>query len=200
MKEALLTRKTLLQKIRNREDKTSWDEFIEIYRRYIYVVARNMNLNHQDAEDVMQKTLLILWEKMPMFQYDEHLGTFRSWLCTVIRNMVINLVKKHSRLLIGLNSCDFEKSKAYLESVTIPEVQKLAEDEWHKFIVNKAWDELKESLNEKSRQAYLLFKKGLSPDEIAEQLGIATNTAYVYRIRVEEKLVDLIKSYHEKFK
>ena len=64
MKTAFATRKTLLFKIKNHHDQKSWDDFILVYRRYIYMVARNMNLSHHDSEDITQRTLMVLWQKI----------------------------------------------------------------------------------------------------------------------------------------
>ena len=94
MSSTFATRKTLLRKVKDQSDIKSWDEFIQFYMRYIYMVARNMNLNHHDAEDITQRALVKLWDKLPDFDYDRCRGTFRSWLCTIIRNMVINFVRK----------------------------------------------------------------------------------------------------------
>ena len=62
MKETLSTRQTLLVRVQNQSDEKSWEEFAGYYRRYIYMVARNMRLSHHDAEDVLQRTLLKLSE------------------------------------------------------------------------------------------------------------------------------------------
>ena len=64
------TRQTLLERLRDRYDDSSWQEFIDTYRGYIFVVVRRMNINEADAEDLVQQVLLKLWEELPDFAYD----------------------------------------------------------------------------------------------------------------------------------
>ena len=71
------TRVTLLEKIRDRHDETSWEDFVYYYKQYIYVVVRGMNLNHHDAEEIVQMVLLKVWDKLPEFNYDSEKGRFR---------------------------------------------------------------------------------------------------------------------------
>ena len=132
-RETLSTRKTLLMRVQDQKDEGSWEEFAGYYRKYIYMVARNMRLSHHDAEDILQRTLLKLWENLPKFKYDTNRGSFRSWLCTIIRNMVINLIKKKSRMLTGLDEEEQHKVRKYLDAVQLPEVEQIAEKEVEAF-------------------------------------------------------------------
>ena len=182
------TRKTLLRKVKDQSDVKSWDEFIHFYRRYIYVVARNMNLNHHDAEDITQRALVKLWDKIPDFDYDRCRGTFRSWLCTIIRNMVINFVKKKSRMLTCLDHDEKNSTVKYLNNVSVTDLDAIVDKEWRNFLMNSAWNSIKESLNDNMRDVFLAFNKGLTLQQIAQKFDLKENTAYVYRLRVEEKL------------
>ena len=180
-------------RVQDQKDEGSWDEFAGYYRKYIYMVARNMRLSHHDAEDILQRTLLKLWENLPKFKYDTNKGSFRSWLCTIIRNMVINLIKKKSRMLTGLDTEEQYRIKKYLDSVQLPEVEEIAEKEWKLFLSNTAWERVEPTLTEKVKATYLMLLKGKSLDSVAEELGIQKNTVYVYKLRVIEKIQREIK-------
>ena len=52
------TRQTLLERIRDKHDESSWEDFVYYYKQYIYVVVRSMNLNHHDAEEIVQMVLV----------------------------------------------------------------------------------------------------------------------------------------------
>ena len=194
MNTTYATRKSLLYKVKDQQDLKSWDEFTNLYRRYIYMVARNMNLTHHDAEDITQRALIKLWEKLPDFEYDRCRGTFRSWLCTIIRHMVINFVKRKARMLTTLDDEEKSLTQNYLNKVTVPELKTLEEREWNTFLLNSAWESIKGQLTDKVREAYLLLHKGQSLESVSEQLGIKLNTVYVYRLRVQQKLAKEITS------
>ena len=51
------TRETLLERIRNRHDEQSWEDFVYYYKQYIYIICRRMGLNHHDAEEIVQKVM-----------------------------------------------------------------------------------------------------------------------------------------------
>ena len=193
MSETLSTRQTLLKRVQCQKDEASWEEFSDYYRRYIYMVARNMRLSHHDAEDILQRTLLKLWENLPKFQYDTNKGSFRSWLCTIIRNMVINMIKKKSRMLTGLDTEEQYRIKKYLNSVQLPEVEYIAEKEWKVFLYNTAWGNIKGQLTDNVKNAFVMLNKGVSLDDVAEQLKIQKNTVYVYKLRVQEKISNEVK-------
>jgi RNA polymerase sigma factor (sigma-70 family) len=193
VRETLSTRKTLLMRVQDQKDESSWEEFAGYYRKYIYMVARNMRLSHHDAEDILQRTLLKLWENLPKFKYDTNKGSFRSWLCTIIRNMVINLIKKKSRMLTGLDTEEQYRVKKYLDAVQLPEVEVIAEREWKLFLANSAWNNIEGALTDKVKSVYVMLNKGVDLDEVAETLGIQKNTVYVYKLRVQEKISNEVR-------
>ena len=124
------TRHTLIAKIRNQHDDHSWEDFVYFYQRYIYVVIAKMGVNNQDVEDLVQRVLLALWEKLPSFEYEPNKCKFRTWMNQITRNTVIAYFRKQQRYKndldraasIRLNEEDPEQSE--------PEVYNMAEKEW----------------------------------------------------------------------
>ena len=51
MNEHYVTRYTLLQRAQDQDDSVAWQEFIDFYKNYIYVIIRSMGINHHDCED-----------------------------------------------------------------------------------------------------------------------------------------------------
>ena len=187
------TRETLLYRVKNQRDEKSWNEFVSCYKNYIYIVARNMNLEHHDAEDILQRVLLKLWEKLPDFEYSTKRGTFRSFLCTIIRNMAIDMIKKKSRMMEESNGKDKDDLKKYIDKVSLPEIESIAEREWKLFLSNTAWQKVEKELTDKVKKTYLMLLKGKPLEAVAEELQIQKNTVYVYKLRVVEKIQKEIK-------
>ena len=65
------TRETLLEKIKDKHDEESWEDFVFYYKGFIYVVCRKMNLNHHDSEEIVQNVLLASWDALPDFTYNK---------------------------------------------------------------------------------------------------------------------------------
>ena len=87
------TRQTLIERLRTESDEDSWNTFTDIYQKYIYVVIRNMNIAHSEAEDLVQEVLLKVWNKLGDFNYSPGKAKFRTWLSRVIKNHVLNYLE-----------------------------------------------------------------------------------------------------------
>ena len=55
--EFIPTRASLLSRLKDWEDQTSWREFFDTYGRLIYGVARKAGLADAEAQDAVQETL-----------------------------------------------------------------------------------------------------------------------------------------------
>ena len=125
----LNTRLTLIQKISKEQDEKLWEEFVHYYRRYLYVVVRNMNMGHHDTEEIVQSVMLKVWDKLRDFQYQPSKGKFRYWLCTIARNCVIDFIRKQqsqSRRQEGFKQKEMTND---LSNIEMPHVEEIAERE-----------------------------------------------------------------------
>ena len=68
--EFIPTRKTLIDRLKNWHDEASWQDFFDTYWKLIYGLARKFGLNEEDAQDVVQETLVSVANHMPNFKYD----------------------------------------------------------------------------------------------------------------------------------
>ena len=84
------TRQSLLIQLRDSHNESAWREFYELYSPLLYDYARARGLHHEDAEDVRSECLAAIVRQMPQFVYDRSLGSFRSWLRTMVVRRVID--------------------------------------------------------------------------------------------------------------
>jgi len=187
------TRHTLLIRAKNNQDELAWEEFASYYRPYLYLVARRMNLNHHDSEEIAQMVLMKLWKKLPEFDYAQQKGRFRGWLCTVTGNTVKNFLKSQKARLARYEKVKSQEIEGYLNKVSLPEIEEIAESEWRSYIANLAWENIVDDLHENARDCFLRFSEGKKVAEIAEQLGVTEGSCYVYKKRVEQRLMKEIK-------
>ena len=92
--ELLPTRRSLLDRLRDWEDQASWREFFDTYWKFIYSVALKSGLSDQEAEDVVQETILSVAKKMPEFVYDPARCSFKGWLMHVTRLRIIDQLRR----------------------------------------------------------------------------------------------------------
>jgi RNA polymerase sigma factor (sigma-70 family) len=183
-----LTRYTLLQRIRNQNDEKSWEEFVAKYRQYIYNIARRSGLCHHDAEEIVQRVSVKLWQKLPDFEYDPSKGRFRGWLCTVTRNETWKLLSRNSpadRPEAGTQGTDAAESQPAAQP---PELERIAEEEWRAYVAGLAWQRVRECFDARVTEVFELLSKGGRPEEVAHRLAMPVGTVYVYKKRVVDRL------------
>ena len=173
----LNTRVTLLIRLRNKHDDDSWEEFTNYYSSYVYAVLKGMGVDFSELDDMKQSILLKLWKNLPEFEYKPEKGSFRSWLCTVIRRTVYNYFRDKK------NTAELKP-----EDTVNSEVEKIAEKEWMIHIASLAWDNIANDFSETVKETYVRLSKGENTDDIAEALKISRGSVYVYKDRIQKAL------------
>ncbi|MCM8530537.1 MAG: sigma-70 family RNA polymerase sigma factor [Lentisphaeraceae bacterium] len=189
----LNTRLTLIQKISQTQDENSWEEFVHYYKRYLYVVVRNMNISHHDTEELIQTVMLKVWDKLKDFQYHPSKGKFRYWLCTIARNSVVDFIRRSQSQQRRRDGLKQEKEVDNLNNIELPAVEEIAEREWQNYIANLALESTKKQFNEKHVNCFLLYSEGKTIAEVAEALSLSENSVYIYKAKVQESIVREMK-------
>jgi len=96
MSDEYKTSITLIQKMRNQYDESSWNRFTDAYTPYMRMIILSMGLRHHDTEDLVQSIILKAWKNLPDFNYKPDSGSLRSWLKTITKNTVLSFLKKKS--------------------------------------------------------------------------------------------------------
>ena len=72
------TRYSLLSRLQNWDDQTSWKVFFDTYWRLIYSFALKSGLTDTEAQDVVQETIIAVAKDIDKFKRDRSLGTFKG--------------------------------------------------------------------------------------------------------------------------
>src|SRR5271165_5137494 len=95
--EFLPTRRSLLSRLKDAGDQESWRVFFDTYWRLIYRAAIQAGLNDDEAQDVVQDTVLATVKRMPGFQYDPAKGSFKNWLLQATRWQIVDQLRRRQR-------------------------------------------------------------------------------------------------------
>lgn len=194
--DQLLTRVTLIGKAKDPNDESAWAEFTSYYRKFIYNVVRKMGLSHADAEEVVQMTLLKIWNAMPKFEYAPERGRFRSWICRIAGNTAKNYIRARGPIPIPLSSLEWDSEDMRNYSVQ-PEIEKLAQQEWELYLPELALKKIARNFDKRTIQVFTMLSQGKSVAEVAQKLGLATSSVYVYKQRVLNRLTAEIETLKE---
>jgi RNA polymerase sigma factor (sigma-70 family) len=182
------TRITLIQRVKDQHDETSWEDFVNIYSRYMYAIIRRMGISEHDAEDLTQQLLLKIWNKLPQTDLDQ-MTHFRGWLSIITKQFVIDFIRKRTREAKRLEKVEQDTTLSYLNAIRLPDIDKIAEKEWQLHITNLALDKIEPFFSGQAIQVFRLSLDGLEIKDISKKLDLKENSIYRLRNRVKKKLL-----------
>ena len=94
-----------MSRLKDWEDRESWQDFFDTYWRLIYGMARKAGLNDAKAQDIVQETVISVARKIEGFKYDPAVCSFKSWMLQLTRWRIINQLKKRRRESAGQVAC-----------------------------------------------------------------------------------------------
>jgi RNA polymerase sigma factor (sigma-70 family) len=191
------TRPSLLLRLRDVRDQQAWSTFLEIYQPLIYRVIRQRRVQDADAIEVTQEVLLAVANSIDQWEANPQRGTFRGWLTTITRNLVVNFLIKQSRHPRGSGDSDFRRG---LESVPAPagDESALFDVEERRQIFRWAADRIRPEFREANWQAFWLTAvEGHGAIEVARELSISPGLVYVSRNRIMKRLREKVEEFRK---
>ena len=187
------TRRSLVSRLRKWDDQESWQEFFGTYWKLIYGVAIKSGLTDEEAEDVVQETVLSVAKKMDTFKYDPAVCSFKGWLMHVTRLRVIDQFRKRQPGIQAATPRNSDTSRtATVDRVPDPAavLDSIWDAEWEKNIVDAAMERVKRRVKPEHYQIfYLNVVKKLGVRKVASMIGV--NVAHVYLVK--HRVAELIK-------
>lgn len=202
--ELLPTRSSLLDRLRNWEDQASWREFFNTYWKFIYSMAIRSGLSDQEAEDVVQETVLSVAKKMPEFVYDPAVCSFKGWLMHVTRLRIIDQFRRRQPVFQQAPSGDRESRQTpTVERIPDPAsggtLDAAWDEEWERNLVDAAMERVKLRVKPAHYQIfYLSAVKGLGTREVARMLQVNVGQVYLVRHRLAKDVKREVDRLREK--
>ena len=189
--EFIPTRATLIHRLKNWQDQASWQDFFDTYWKLIYGLALRLGLSDEEAQDIVQETLVDVANRMPNFKYDPKVGSFKSWLRTLIRWRITDYVRKRGPGTVPLNidAETGEETSALREFhyQSGPTLEEFYEQEWQKNLLDAAISNVKRKLDPQKYQIFDLYvNREWSPDKVAAVFNISVDQVYLAKHRVTE--------------
>ena len=188
MNEPPPTRPSLLVRLRDPMDSRAWSEFVEIYGPLIRQLARQRGLQDADAADLAQEVFRAVAGAIERYDPDPARGSFRGWLSTIARNLIVNLLNAQRRHPRGTGDSDIQQ---LLEDQPAPNSEQsvIFDTEYRRRLLDWAAGRVRDEFSE---QVWLAFWRtgveGQSAEEAARGLGLSVGTVYQYKSRVVARL------------
>lgn len=177
-----VTPASLLYRLRSCEESSAWTRFVDLYTPLLFHWAQQLGQQESDRADLVQDVFLILWRKLPEFEYDRG-RSFHAWLKTIFLNRYRSRLRKREALtcdvkeLVRPDACDFDVS------------QQLAEEEERRFLIRQAFRLIESEFSPLQQQVfreYVLDEQ--PPDRVAERAGISPGAVYGIKSRILSRL------------
>ena len=187
------TRFSLILRLKENAEAEDWQQFCELYQPLIYRIGRLGGLQEADANDFVQDVLVRVAKSVSKFETDSRLGSFRGWLGTIARNLLIDFLRKQSRLPVTADGSGVARLIAELPGRG--DETQFYESELQKRVFLWAANEVKPSFRDSTWQAFWQTSVDQrSVEQVAEELGISTGAVYIARSRVIARLRCLIEA------
>lgn len=186
----LRTRRSLLSRLRDLDDRESWRTFFDLYWRMLYNVARRAGLTEADAQDVVQETVVAVARQMPEFRYDRSKGTFKHWLFRIVRRRVADHLRRVYRQppkgeLAFDPLAEDDESTGSVAADSTGEFGEAWEQEWEQAVLDAAVARVREKVNPKHFQVFdYCVRQGLPAGKVAATLGMNIAQVYLARHRI----------------
>lgn len=180
---------SLLDRLRDSPDDGSWQRLVEIYTPLIRGWLRRQSALEQDADDLVQEVLHVVLRKLPEFRRQEQAGSFRSWL----RAIAVNCLRDHWR------TATRRRDRGAGDTQVVELLDRLADP---RSGLSRQWDR-EHDRHVAARLLQLIephfqpttwraFERvaldGLTPDAVADELGITVNAVFIAKSRVLTRL------------
>src|SRR5438270_10400454 len=90
----MATRRSLVDRLANWDDRNRWQEFFDTYWKLIYSAARKSGLTDTEAQEVVQETVITVAKNIDKLKYDPAIGSFKGWLLQITRWRIADQFRK----------------------------------------------------------------------------------------------------------
>jgi RNA polymerase sigma factor (sigma-70 family) len=182
MDQSPATRRSLIVKLRDPADSDAWSEFVSLYEPLVYRLARQKGLQDADAKDLCQDVFRAVSGAID--RWEPGRGSFRGWLSTIARNLMINFLTRRRQQSRGSGATSIQELLEALPADD-PSATALFDHEYKKQLFQSAAADVKDEIAPATWQAFWQTAvEDRVPAEVAAELGLSIGSVYVARSRV----------------
>jgi RNA polymerase sigma factor (sigma-70 family) len=197
------TRSSLLRRVKNPEDEVSWREFYDLYAKVVLRFALKAGLTEDEAEEVVQETMIGAAKNLPEFRYDPKVCSFRTWLLNLSRWRVQDQLRK--RHASGAAQGSGPRPEASEEpdrtatAMRVPDpagskLEAIWDAEWRTTLLDAALVRVKTRVDARQWQIFDLYALQEWPvTKVAKALGVSAGRVYLTKHRISLLLKSELK-------
>jgi len=183
------TTTALLSGLFDPRNAAAWEAFDRRYRPILMGFVRNCGVRESEAAEIAQETIVRFVEEYREGKYDRSRGRLGAWLVTIARYRVLDMRRKAGTAKVERGE------SAMIDLDDDKSVGAAYEAERRHALLREALEELrtKSRTDPKTVKAFeMLVYHSLTPQVVAEQLGMSTHDVYLAKSRVAAKLREIV--------
>jgi RNA polymerase sigma-70 factor, ECF subfamily len=186
---AWLTTATVLQNLRDFDNREAWSSFADRFRQPVVSFARSMGLSQADAEDAAQETLLAFAEAYRRGQYDPAKGRLSKFLFGIAYRQALRARRVGAQVApVGTTVWS-----------QVPEEQEASgvwDVEWEQGLLDECLRQVRVEFEPQTFRAFeLTVRDGRDASEAAAELGVPVKSVYNAKHRILKRIRELREQY-----
>ncbi|MBE7212141.1 MAG: sigma-70 family RNA polymerase sigma factor [Gluconacetobacter diazotrophicus] len=184
------TRRSLVERLGNPDDRASWQTFFDSYGGLLYRVARAAGLTDAEAQEAVQETVITVARNVGGLRYDPATGSFKGWLLQTARWRIADqfrLRRRHERQEAATEAENGART-AFIDRVPDPggpDLEAVWDAEWRGSLLKAALGRVRRQVDPRQFQIFDCYvTKGWPARRVARELGVSLAQVYVGKHRV----------------
>jgi RNA polymerase sigma-70 factor (ECF subfamily) len=194
------TSSSLLRRVKDTEDQQSWTEFNQTYGKLILGFALKAGLTEDEAQEVVQETMISAAKHLPEFRYNPKVCSFKTWLLNLSRWRVQDQLRKRQTpgAPARAEPVDDPDRTATIERLPDPagnQLEAIWDQEWRTTMLEAALAAVKAQVDPSQWQIFDLYALKQWPvGDVVKALGVSAGRVYLARHRISLLLKKQIKA------
>jgi RNA polymerase sigma-70 factor (ECF subfamily) len=170
-------------------DAAAWQRLVSLYAPLVYRRCRRMGLQAADATDVGQEVFVAVARSIDAFRREQPTDSFRRWLRTITRNKVMDHYRHRAGREAGAGGSEARLWLEQLADDGRAGEETDADRDDRRLLYRRAIELVRGEFEERTWRAFLrAVVDGQAAGDVADELGMTRNAAYLAKARVLRRL------------
>jgi RNA polymerase sigma factor (sigma-70 family) len=179
----------LLRAARDCANDDAWRRLVCLYEPLLQGWLRRQGVQHADADDLVEDTLVTVAQELPIFQHSGQTGAFRSWLRGILVNRLLTV--RRSQRVRSICHADSDILHRLADVLADPhrDLARQWDDDHDRFVARKVLERIEPAFQPATWQASRrVALDGADPDLVAAELDVSLASVYAAKSRVLKRL------------
>lgn len=173
-------------------DPTAWEILFRLYSPLIRYWLRKSRISPVEEDDLVQEVFRSMHSGLARFEKKSATDSFRAWMRTITQNKIRDYLKTQANKPLATGGTTAWR---FVQDVPDPDLSdELPESSEDRLVIHEALEIIRREIQPQTFQAFWLATvDGITPSQVAEELGIPLNSVYQAKSRVLRRLRDLLE-------